>query len=72
MEFGTEPYYPPLQPLLEWSERVTGGKGLGYYVAREKIPNEGIDAHPYARPGAEKTKQYLKGNSFGEYLDNEL
>jgi hypothetical protein len=24
IEFGTQPFYPPLEPLLEWSERVSG------------------------------------------------
>lgn len=72
MEKGTEPFQPPIQPLLEWSERVTGSPGLGWYVATEKIPNDGIDAQPYARPGVEKTKKYLQSNSFAEYLENEL
>lgn len=72
MEKGTEPFQPPIQPLLEWSERVTGNQGLGWYVATEKIPNEGIDAQPYAQPGVEKTKQWLNSRGFREYLENEL
>lgn len=71
-EFGTVPFQPPLQPLLEWSERVTGDKGLGYYVALEKIPTEGIDAQPYARPGRNVMKRYLKSHSHEEYLRKEL
>lgn len=72
METGTQPFTPPLEPILEWSERVTGDKGLGYYVANVKIPKEGVDAQPYAKPGAEATKRWLKGNKFGDYLDDEL
>jgi hypothetical protein len=72
MEFGTEPYYPPLQPLLEWSERVTGSKGLGFYVARQKIPTEGIDAQPYVRPAAEKQEQWYEANDVQEFIENEL
>jgi len=72
MEFGTEPFYPPLQPLLEWSERVTGDKGLGFYVAQHKIPNEGVDSQPYVRPGREVMRRYLKNNKFGDYLNDEL
>jgi hypothetical protein len=72
MEKGTEPFQPPVQPLLEWSERVTGDQGLGWYVATEKIPTEGIDAQPYAQPGADKTRKWLESNSFADYLDREL
>lgn len=72
IEEGTQPYFPPLEPLLEWSKRVSGGLGLGFYVARHKIPNEGIEAQPYAQPGADATKRYLDNNSFGDYLDREL
>ena len=72
MEFGTDPFQPPVEPLLEWSERVTGDKGLGYYVALQKIPEEGIDPQPYLRPGAEKQKQFYKANPLSQYLDREL
>jgi len=72
MEFGTSPFYPPLQPLLEWSERVTGDKGLGYYVARVKIPEEGIDAQPYVRPGREKQMQWYDAHDISEFIENEL
>jgi hypothetical protein len=72
MEKGTQPFQPPIQPLLEWSERVTGGTGLGWWVATVKIPEEGIEAQPYAKPGAEKQKQWYEANSLGQYLDREL
>jgi len=72
MEKGADPFYPPIEPLLEWSQRVSGGLGLGFYVARHKIPEEGIDAQPYLEPGAEATKKWLKANSFGQYLEDEL
>lgn len=70
--FGTGPYYPPLEPLLEWSERVTGDPGLGYYVARVKIPEEGIEAKGFADEGRDKQKQWLKSNPLSDYLDREL
>ena len=70
MEFGTEPgHTPPLQPLLEWSERVSDGPGLGYYVALEKIPREGVSAQPFVRPGAEVSKRFLRNHSLNDYLD---
>jgi hypothetical protein len=72
MEFGTAPYYPPLEPLLEWSERVSGGKGLGFYVARVKIPSEGIDAQPYMRPGRDAQESWYGSHGVGEYLDEQF
>lgn len=72
IEKGTDPFYPPIQPLLEWSQRVSGGTGLGWYVARIKIPNEGIDAQPFAQPGAEKQKQWYDANEVGRYINEEL
>ncbi len=68
-EYGTEPYYPPLQPLLEWSQRVSGGLGLGFYVAREKIPTEGIDEKRFARAGRDKQERWLDSHDVSDYTD---
>jgi len=62
VEEGTDPFYPPIKPLIEWAERVSGDPGLGYYVARVKIPNEGIDAQPYLDPAAERMETWLDNN----------
>ena len=70
MEYGTDPYYPPVEPLLEWSRRVTGDEGLGWYVARKKIPKEGIDAQPYLRPSAEIAEQWLQSHDFSDYYED--
>lgn len=72
MEFGTDPFYPPIKPLLEWSRRVSGGTGLGWYVARIKIPEEGIDAQPYARPARNKQISWYSSHSVREYIKDEL
>lgn len=71
MEEGTEPFVPPIRPLKEWAERTVGDAGFGYYV-QQKIADEGIDPQPFASPGVEKTKKWLKSRSFSEYLDREL
>lgn len=71
-EFGTDEYYPPLKPLLEWSERVSGGKGLGFYVARHKIPEEGIEEKRFVRRGRDRQVSWLKSNTLGDYLEREL
>jgi len=70
-EEGTQPYWAPIEPLLNWAERVTGDRGFGYYV-QQKIATEGIDAQPYARPGREVMKRHLKSNSLGDYLSDEF
>jgi len=72
MEEGTDPFYPPVKPLIEWSERVTGDPGLGYYVAKHKIPTEGIDAQPYLEPGAEAAVDWFNRNSVSSYIEGEF
>lgn len=71
-EFGTDPFYPELEPLLEWSKRKTGGVGLGYYVAREKIPTEGIDEKRFARDGKDRQRRAYDGESFEDIFEDEL
>ena len=72
MEYGTDAFRPPVTPLLEWSRRVTGDEGLGWYVATEKIPKEGIDAQPYLRPSAEIAEQWLQSHDFSDYFEREF
>jgi len=71
MEYGTDPYWAPIQPLIEWAERVAGDPGLGYYV-QWKIAQEGIDAQPYLRPGAEIQAEWLQSHDVSDYIEDEL
>jgi len=71
MEFGTEPYWPPAQPLVEWADRVLGDPGAGYAI-QQKIAEQGVDPHPYVRPGRDAVKDYLNRNNLDKYLDDEL
>ena len=71
IEFGTEPFWPPIKPLVEWADRVAGDPSLGYYV-RWKIAQEGIDEQPYLRPGAEIQKEWYKSHDPSEYIEDEL
>lgn len=71
MEFGTKPYWPPIDPLKEWADRVFGDPSIGYAV-QQKIAKEGVDAHPYVRPGIAAQRRYLRSHSFNEYLINEF
>ena len=69
---GTDPFYPPIEPLLEWSQRVAGDEGLGWYVARHKIPEEGITAQPYIDPGVEAQINWYRSHDIDEFLRREL
>jgi hypothetical protein len=71
IEYGTEPYWPPIKPLVEWAERVAGDPSLGYYV-QWKIAQEGIDSQPYLRPGAEVQKEWYQTHSASDYIQDEL
>jgi hypothetical protein len=71
IEFGTEPYWPPIKPLVEWAERVAGDPSLGYYV-QWKIAQEGIDSQPYLRPGAEVQKEWYQTHNPSDYIEDEL
>ena len=71
IEFGTDPFWPPIAPLVEWARRVSGDPSLGYYV-QWKIAQEGIDEQPYLRPGAEIQKEWYKSHDPSEYIENEL
>jgi len=61
MEYGTEPFRPPIEPLMRWAERIGKDPGFGVWVATEKIPEDGINAQPYLRPAADR---------MGPFLDN--
>lgn len=71
MEFGTKPFWPPISPLIEWAERVSGDKSLGFYV-QWKIAQEGIRAQPYLRPGARKQEQWYKARDVRNYIEDNL
>ena len=73
MEFGTDPYLAPFNPLLKWAERQGADEpwGLAVYVWR-KIAQEGIDAQPYLRPGAEAQEDWYESHSPADYISDEL
>jgi hypothetical protein len=69
MEFGTDPFEPKTQPLIDWAQRIGKSAGFGAWVANEKIPQEGIAAQPYLRPSAEAAKAWWDNHGLGEYLE---
>lgn len=71
MEHGTDPYWPPTEPLLNWAERVLGDRQAGYAV-QAKIAQEGVDAQPYMQPAAEEVRRFLRSRGLRQYLDREF
>lgn len=69
VEFGTQPYTPPLEDLEAWGERVQGSKEFGRKVWA-KIREEGQSAQPYVRPGIDRQKEWLKSHGIEEYIDD--
>jgi len=49
IEYGTKPFYAPIEPLKGWARRVLGDEGAAYAV-RAKIAKFGITAQPFMRP----------------------
>lgn len=68
---GTEPFYPPVEPLKEWAERQGKDPGFGYYV-QQKIGEEGIEPKLFAQEGAKAQKRWLQSKDFGSYIDKFL
>jgi hypothetical protein len=67
VEFGTDPFWPPAAPLVEWARRIGKDPGFGYAV-QHKIAQEGIDAQPYVRPGADVARDFLRSEGLERYL----
>jgi hypothetical protein len=59
VEGGTEPHYPPIEPLKEWAAIVLGDESAAYGV-QEKIAQEGTDPQPFLRPGFQRMATELK------------
>lgn len=70
-EEGTAPFWPPIEPLLGWADRVLGDEGAAYAI-QQKIAKYGISPQPFAEPGKDAAKRYLDTHSFREYLEREL
>jgi hypothetical protein len=70
MEFGTSPHWAPIQPLKEWAQRHSKDVGFAYAL-RQKIKNEGVDAHPFFRPALEEVKKHWLPLYMSKYTGEE-
>ena len=59
VENGTRPHFPPVDALTNWANR----KGINPYALAFSISKKGTKAHPYFKPGIEKSKDYIKQQS---------
>ena len=59
VEYGTNPHWPPLDPIKTWAKKVLGDERLGFVVAK-KIAKKGTSPQPFLRPAFDKSKSYIK------------
>ena len=57
MEYGSRPFYAPIQPLKDWARRKIGDENIGYAV-QAKIAKYGIKASPFMRPSCQQVQDY--------------
>jgi len=70
-EEGTEPFTPPLQPLLEWGERQLGSKDAGA-AAWQTIREEGIEEKAFMKDSLDVVGEVLNGAEIEDYINEEI
>lgn len=71
VEKGSEPHYPPIEPLKEWAELVLGDRQAAYPV-QQKIAEEGTPAQPYMGPGFQAAVRELKRRGLSPSIEGQL
>lgn len=71
VEGGTEPHWPPIEPLKEWASIVLGDPNAAYAV-QQKIAEEGTDAQEYVRPGFLAMSRELKRRGLSTNIEGQL
>jgi len=64
-EYGTDPFTPPLEPLVEWGNRVGADGGAVWH----KIRQEGIDEKRFIRDGVDRQREWMNSNPPDRWLD---
>jgi len=60
VEYGSDPHWTPIEPLLAWARRKGMDEGFAYAVQR-KIAKEGTDPVAYARNGIDAVIRKYSG-----------
>ncbi len=78
IEFGSDPHFPPVEPLIGWARRKLGlsekeAKKAGHAIAW-KIFHHGTDPQPFFRPAIDQTRVEInqllkKGYSMEDMAD---
>ena len=50
LEFGTDPHWPPIEPLKRWAQQ----RGINPYAVQKSISKKGTDPHPWLNPARDK------------------
>jgi hypothetical protein len=62
INYGGEPRWVPIDPLIAWAKRRGKDEGFAYAV-QHKIAQEGVDDQPYLDPPAhDAVRRFLKTN----------
>ena len=57
MEYGSRPFYAPIEPLKGWAGRKLGDPDAAYAV-RASIAKKGIKAQPFMRPALYQVESF--------------
>ena len=62
LQFGTDPFWPPIEPLKDWARKKLGAEGLAYYVQKKiagKIEDKegGITKNPFVTRAIDRLRQ---------------
>jgi len=71
VEEGTEPHYPPIDPLKEWAELVLGDRQAAYAV-QQTIGQEGTDPQPFMRPARDAAARELRRRGISPSIKGQL
>jgi len=71
VEGGTEPHWPPIEPLKEWAAVVLGDPGAAYAV-QAKIAAEGTDPQPFMQLGFQVAARELQRRGLSNNITGQL
>jgi len=60
VEYGTDPHWTPIEPLIEWARRKGMDEGFAFAV-QKKIAKFGTDPNPYARNAVDQVIKKYSG-----------
>lgn len=60
IEFGTEPHYPPIEPLKKWVRRKLNVEEDVAYAVQQKIGQEGTEPNPFMDRAIERTRDRFR------------